>query len=157
MCHYLIAKVRLRHLIGHKVASQETDTEDRPSGPTTNHSPTHGRLHPPGMKSYLLNTHLSCINTHERTQTDGKSFLVLCSFPVSHQIKPAPNLILNSSRSHLPSSPLLTTLLFFWHTQMNPIKKKGSNHTGAFFFFFFLTKNKKKKKLPSKHLHTQKL
>lgn len=41
-----------------------------------------------------------------RECTDRKSFLVLCSFTVSHQIKPAPNLILNSSGSHLPSSPL---------------------------------------------------
>lgn len=41
VCHYLIATVRSGRLIGHRTASQETDIEDIPSGPTTNHAHRH--------------------------------------------------------------------------------------------------------------------
>lgn len=137
MCHYLIATVRSGRLIGHRAASQETDIEDRPWGPTTNHAHRHTdvSLHWGEKLSHKYihihthrhtHIHWACRPIHYlREFVDRKSFLVLCSFTVFRQIKSAPNLIPNSTGSVFISSALLFTLfILFFHTCMNPLRTK---------------------------------
>lgn len=98
------------------------------------------------------------IHTHRpihwlRECTDRKSFLVLCSFPVSHQIKPAPNLILNSSGSHLPSSPLHISLLLLAHSNGSNKERKKAQIIQV---RFLPTKSRVKTKHPCTCTHTHK-
>lgn len=73
--HYLIATVWPGLLIGHTATSQETDTEDKPSGPTTTHAHQHSdvSLHW-GGKAISKYTHTRHINTdtYKHTHKPGE-------------------------------------------------------------------------------------